>query len=46
MNTECIPDRIEFQGFKRRKVIVTHDGEISSSDGGLLLLREIENSIK
>lgn len=42
MNTECTPDQLEFQGFKKRKVIVKHDAEISSSDGGLLLLSEIE----
>lgn len=42
MNTECTPDQLEFQGFKKQKVIVKHDAEISSSDGGLLLLREIE----
>jgi len=42
MNTECTPDQLEFQGFKKRKVIIKHDAEISSSDGGLLLLSEVE----
>ncbi len=42
MNTECTREQLEFQGFKKQKVIVKHDAEISSSDGGLLLLREIE----
>jgi hypothetical protein len=41
MNTDCIPDQMEFQGFKKQKVIVKHDAEIASSDGGLLLLHEI-----
>jgi hypothetical protein len=42
MNTECIPDQLEFQGFSKLKIIVKHDAEIASSDGGLILLREIE----
>ncbi len=42
MNTECTPDQLEFQGFRKQKIIVKHDAEISSSDGGLLLLREVE----
>ncbi len=42
MKTECKPKRIEFQGLDRREVIGKFDGGDISSDGGGLLLREIE----
>ena len=42
MSTECIQHELQFQDHTKRKTIVTKDGEITSSDGGLLLLREIE----
>lgn len=46
MNTKCLPDNgqlsLEFQGLGKRKVEARFDGEYISSDGGALLLREIE----
>ena len=42
MSPECIQQELQFQDHRRRKIVVTNDGEITSSDGGLLLLREIE----
>ena len=43
MNTECTPDQLEFQGFKKQKVMEKHDAEISSSDGGLMCFCENNN---
>ena len=43
MKTECNQFELRLQGPKRRKIIVRNDGEATSSDGGLLLLGEIEN---
>ena len=42
MTTECTPTQIEFHGLGRRDVIVKFDGGETSSDGGGLLLREVE----
>ena len=42
MKTQCKPDQIEFQGFGRRKVRAAFDGGHISSDGGALLLREVD----
>ena len=42
MNTECIQKELQFQDSWGRKTVVTSDGEITSSDGGLVLLRELE----
>ena len=42
MYTQCKPDQIEFQGFGRRKVQAAFDGGHISSDGGALLLREVD----
>ena len=41
MQTECKAGRLEFQGFGRRQVVAGFDGGRISSDGGLLLLREV-----
>ena len=43
MTTECIQQGLKFQDHGRRKTVVKCDGEVTSSDGGLVLLREIEN---
>ena len=43
MNTECTPKQIEFHDLGRRDVIGRFDGGEMSSDGGGLLLREVEN---
>lgn len=42
MRTECIQNELQFQDHTKKKVIVTNDGDVTSSDGGVILLREIE----
>ncbi|OYV74978.1 MAG: hypothetical protein B7Z66_14590 [Chromatiales bacterium 21-64-14] len=42
MKTECTADRMEFHGLGRRVVVGRFDGGRISSDGGGLLLREVE----
>ena len=41
MQTECKAGQFEFQGVGRRQVMASLDGGRISSDGGLLLLREV-----
>ena len=41
MQTECKATPLEFQGGGRRQVVARFDGGRLSSDGGLLLLREV-----
>lgn len=42
MYTQCKPEQIEFQGLGRRKVQAAFDGGHISSDGGALLLRDVD----
>lgn len=42
MNTECSASQLEFQGFGSRKVQGAFDRGHLSSDGGVLLLRELD----
>ena len=42
MNTECTSAQLEFQGLGRRKIVGAFDGGHISSDGGVLLLRELD----
>ncbi len=42
MKTECTPVRIEFKGLGRRQVQGAFDGGHISSDGGAVLLREVD----
>ncbi len=42
MKTECTPDQLEFHGLGRRDVIGEFNGGKISSDGGGVLLREVE----
>jgi hypothetical protein len=42
MTTDCNPQQLEFQGVGRRTVVATFDGGTLTSDGGLLLLLEVE----
>ena len=42
METECTPGQMEFQGLGRRKVEGAFDGGPISSDGGAVLLREVD----
>jgi hypothetical protein len=41
VQTECKASQLECQGFGRRQVVADFDGGRISSDGGLLLLREV-----
>jgi len=36
METECIQFELDLQGGRSRKVVVRNDGDINSSDGGML----------
>ncbi len=40
--TECTPEQFEFQGLGRRRVVADFQGGHISSDGGGLLLQEVE----
>jgi len=42
MKTECISESLLFQGHENQLTIVNNDGENLSSDGGLVLLRQID----
>jgi hypothetical protein len=42
MTTDCNPGQLEFQGVDRRTVVAAFDGGTLTSDGGLLLLSEVE----
>jgi len=42
MTTDCSPQQLEFQGMTRRKVVASFDGGTLSSDGGVLLLAEVD----
>jgi hypothetical protein len=46
MRTECSGKRIEFQGHFGRGVVGRFDGGLITSDGGGLLLREVERATK
>ena len=45
MNTECTPKQLAFQSLGRREVIGRFDGGRITSDGGGLLLREVDHRI-
>lgn len=42
MTTDCNPQQLEFQGATRRKVVASFDGGTLTSDGGVLLLGEVD----
>jgi hypothetical protein len=42
MRTECTPNQLDFHGLGRREIVAKFDGGQISSDGGGLLLREVE----
>ena len=42
MTPDCISRQLEFQGVGRRNVVASFDGGTLTSDGGLLLLGEVE----
>jgi hypothetical protein len=45
MTTDCIPHQFEFQGMTRRVVVASFDGGTLSSDGGVLLLAEVDRRL-
>jgi hypothetical protein len=44
--TDCTAEKVEFSNLRRRKLQVNFGGGAVSSDGGLLLLREIDRRLK
>lgn len=42
MTTDCNPQQLEFQGATRRTVVASFDGGTLTSDGGILLLGEVD----
>ena len=46
MNTECTREQLEFQGLGTRKVRAAFDGGHISSDGGAVLLREVDSRLR
>ena len=45
MSTQCTPTQLEFHAFDRREVIGRFDGGRLTSDGGGLLLREVDRRL-
>lgn len=45
MTTDCIFPQLEFQGMTRRTVVASFDGGTVSSDGGVLLLAEVDRRL-
>lgn len=45
MRTECTPEQLDFHALGRREVIGRFDGGRFTSDGGGLLLREVDRRI-
>jgi hypothetical protein len=45
MTTDCTPHQLEFQGLTRRTVVASFDGGTVSSDGGVLLLAEVDRRL-
>jgi len=46
VQTECSSDQLDFQGLGRRSVVAEFSADQTTSDGGLLLLRETEARTK
>lgn len=46
MHTQCTQSQLEFQDFGMRKLVGAFDGGYISSDGGALLLREVDSRLK
>lgn len=45
MTTDCNPLQLEFQGLTRRTVVASFDGGTVSTDGGVLLLAEVDRRL-
>ena len=43
VHTDCSADQLEFQGLGKRRVVADFSAEQTTSDGGLVLLREAES---
>lgn len=46
MQTECTPEQYEFSGIERRRVVAGFDGGQVTSDGGALLLKQVDEAIR
>lgn len=46
MKTECKDKQLEFQGLFSKKIQVSNDGEVISSDGGLVLVQSLEKKFR
>jgi hypothetical protein len=46
MKTQCNDGQLELQGLGKRKIIISNDAEVSSSDGGLVLLHQLEKQYR
>ena len=42
MGTQCNPLQLNLQGLDHRKIVVRNDSDVNTSDGGLLLLGQLE----
>ena len=42
MKTQCNPLQLNLQGLDHRKIVVRNDSDVNTSDGGLLLLGQLE----
>ena len=45
MQTDCISEQLEFEGFDGHKVVAGFDGGAITSDAGALLLRKVDSAI-
>ncbi|RWP94410.1 transposase, partial [Mesorhizobium sp.] len=45
MQTDCISEQLEFEGFDGHKVVAGFDGGAITSDAGMLLLRHTDKAI-
>ena len=45
MNTQCTPAQLEFHAFGRREVVARFDAGRLTSDGGGILLREVDRQL-
>jgi hypothetical protein len=45
MQTECITNQYDFEGFDRRRVVAAFDGGATTTDAGTLLLRHVNKAI-
>ena len=46
MQTDCISDQLDFEGYDGRRVVAAFDGGVVTSDAGVLLLRRTDKAIR